>query len=553
MNNLSIRVKLLLPTLGIALVLALLTGFNAWRTAGLQSRQAGDDEAQQHKLEIALQWNGLTQANAARVMATLAGDAAVDAVLRPEIKSTTQRINELQQQLEALAGADDEKAALSAVAQARKRYIEARDQASALKKDGQGAEALALMKSGVQPAVAAYLEVQRAFVTLEVQRSQALRVAAQEAQQALAWTSAALVGLTLLVMLAGSALMVRSLCRPLQALAAAATRIGQGDLSVRAHDGRGDEIGTLQQALDGMTASLRTLARELRQSADSVAVASSEIAQGSGDLSGRTEQAAANLQQTAASLQQVADSMRAGAGAAATADQLAGSASEVAQRGGEVVGQVVSTMDGIQAASHRIEDIIGTIDGIAFQTNILALNAAVEAARAGEAGRGFAVVAGEVRALAQRSAAAAREIKDLIGGSVEKVDAGSRLVGEAGSTMDEIVAQVRRVSQLIGDVGSSLQEQAGGIAQLRDALGQLDQHTQQNAALVEETASAAQHLSEQALQLETAAQAFRVEAGLAPEGRAATARTQATQLIARAAARPAAPAAAQEQGEWTHF
>jgi methyl-accepting chemotaxis protein len=292
----------------------------------------------------------------------------------------------------------------------------------------------------------------------------------------------------------------------------------------------------------------------VRRGSDGIGSACAQIASGNSDLSQRTEQTAGRLQQSAAHMQELAGGVQASAESAASAHTLASDAVDAAQRGGEVVHRVVSTMDEIQAGSRRIAEITGTIDGIAFQTNILALNAAVEAARAGEAGRGFAVVAGEVRALAQRSAAAAREIKDLIGGSVEKVDAGSRLVGEAGSTMDEIVAQVRRVSQLIGDVGSSLQEQAGGIAQLRDALGQLDQHTQQNAALVEETASAAQHLSEQALQLETAAQAFRVEAGLAPEGRAATARTQATQLIARAAARPAASAApAQEQDEWTHF
>ncbi|WP_084151104.1 methyl-accepting chemotaxis protein [Azohydromonas australica] len=515
MRNMSIRVKLMLPALAIAALLALLTGFNAWRNAQLQAQQIEDGQAQQRKLEIALQWSGLTQANAARVVATLAGDAAIGSLLRPEIKETTQRIGELQLQLETLSGADDEKAALATVAQARKRYIEARDQAGALKKDGRAEEAMEQMQSVVRPAVADYLQTQRAFVELQHRRSQAQSEAADAARGALAWTGAALTGAVLLVMVVGSALMVRSLCRPLRALADAATRIGEGDLSVRAHDGRGDEIGQLQRALDAMTASLHMLAREMRQSADSVATASSEIAQGSSDLSGRTEQAAANLQQTAASLQHMADAMRAGAESAATANQLAGSASEVAQRGGEVVSQVVSTMDGIQGASRRIEDIIGTIDGIAFQTNILALNAAVEAARAGEAGRGFAVVAGEVRSLARRSAEAAREIKALIQQNVQQVESGSHLVQTAGRTMDEIVQGVRRVTDVIAEISASSAEQSTSVSQVNTAVRELDHMTQQNAALVEQSTAAAHSLRDQAGRLGTLVSRFHLGDGTA--------------------------------------
>jgi methyl-accepting chemotaxis protein len=237
------------------------------------------------------------------------------------------------------------------------------------------------------------------------------------------------------------------------------------------------------------------------QAADSIRTASSEIASGNLDLSSRTEQTAGSLQQTASAMEQLTGTVRQTADSARTANRLAESASEVAQRGGSVVAQVVTTMDEINTSSKKIADIIGTIDGIAFQTNILALNAAVEAARAGEQGRGFAVVASEVRSLAQRSADAAREIKGLIGTSVDKVESGSRLVAEAGQTMGEIVASVRRVTDIIAEISAATAEQSGGIAQVNDAVAKLDQATQQNAALVEEGAAAADSLQGQATRL----------------------------------------------------
>jgi methyl-accepting chemotaxis protein len=272
--------------------------------------------------------------------------------------------------------------------------------------------------------------------------------------------------------------------------------------------------GSLLQGLSDMLASLRSTVSQVRQSADGIATASSEIATGNQDLSARTEQTAANLQEAAASMEQLTGNVKHNADSARQANQLASSAAAVASRGGEVVAQVVSTMDEINASSKKIADIIGVIDGIAFQTNILALNAAVEAARAGEQGRGFAVVAAEVRSLAGRSAEAAREIKGLIGASVERVETGSRLVADAGETMKEIVGSVRRVTDIIGEITAASTEQSDGIGQLNTAVVNLDQMTQQNAALVEESAAAAESLKEQAGRLAEVVAIFRLDAAL---------------------------------------
>jgi methyl-accepting chemotaxis protein len=308
-------------------------------------------------------------------------------------------------------------------------------------------------------------------------------------------------------------LITRSVTLPASQAVQAAGRIRDGDLSSDIEARGDDEMGRLLKAMDDMQASLRKVVGEVRHGVDSVATASSQIAQGNQDLSGRTEQQASNLEQTAASMEQMTAAVKSSADNARAANQLAASASDVASKGGQVVAQVVSTMGEIQTSSKKIADIIGTIDGIAFQTNILALNAAVEAARAGEQGRGFAVVAGEVRSLAQRSAEAAREIKSLIGASVERVDAGSALVDEAGRTMGDIVAQVRKVTDLIGEITASATEQTSGIGQVNVAVSQLDQMTQQNAALVEESAAAAESLKQQAARLAQAVGVFKLGHG----------------------------------------
>jgi methyl-accepting chemotaxis protein len=305
----------------------------------------------------------------------------------------------------------------------------------------------------------------------------------------------------------------QSIVKPMMHARKVALAIAEGDLSTPIEVRGQDEAAELLRALGHMQSSLGSLVGEVRLASDTIAVSSTEVASGNIELSQRTEETASSLQQTASSLTQLTGTVRQSADSAAQANQLAHSAAEVAQRGGAVVSQVVSTMEEINTSSRRIADIIGTIDGIAFQTNILALNAAVEAARAGEQGRGFAVVAGEVRSLAQRSAEAAREIKALIGASVDRVETGARLVQDAGSTMDEIVAQVRRVSDLIGEITSATQEQTAGIGEVSRAVGMIDQVTQQNAALVEQAAAAAESLEDQARSLARAVALFRFEAG----------------------------------------
>ena len=340
------------------------------------------------------------------------------------------------------------------------------------------------------------------------------RIALDEAQGflavMLALLAAALVGGAVLAWLIGRSVLVQLGAEP-QALSDAARRVADGDLSP-VPGAVSAPSGSVLASLAAMQSSLADVVGRVRHASDSIATGSVEIANGNADLSARTEQQASSLQQTAASMEQMNASVKNNAEAAGKATELAGSASQAAARGGEVVNEVVHTMDDIAESSRRIADIISVIDGIAFQTNILALNAAVEAARAGEQGRGFAVVAGEVRSLAQRSAEAAREIKSLIGASVEKVDAGTRLVREAGTSMEDILTQVRSVSSLIAEISTASREQAGGIGEVSGAVAGLDRTTQQNAALVEQSAAAADGLKQQAARLAEAVRVFRLNA-----------------------------------------
>jgi aerotaxis receptor len=320
---------------------------------------------------------------------------------------------------------------------------------------------------------------------------------------------AGLAGISLAASVLASWFLESQIARPLEQVREQALRVASGESQQAVHMNRADEIGMTLRTITQLGLMFRWLIDDVSQQVMTVQAATTEIAQGNADLSSRTEQAASSVQETASSMEQMTATVKNNADTARQANQLSSSASAAASRGGKAVSEVVATMSDITASSRKIADIIGVIDSIAFQTNILALNAAVEAARAGEQGRGFAVVAAEVRALAQRSADAAKEIKSLIGASVDKVEVGSKLVDDAGKTMDDIVSQVRRVSDLIGEISSATIEQSAGITQVGQAVGHLDQITQQNAALVEQGAAASQSLQHQAERLAEAVSVFR--------------------------------------------
>jgi len=369
---------------------------------------------------------------------------------------------------------------------------------------------LKLASSGLYPVIDPMAEVVDKLATSQLDGAAAEYAAAQKLYDEVLWATLAISGVVLAVAAFVSVSLIRSITGGIGRAVVVAQTVAAGDLSSRIVVDRHDEIGTMLGALKHMNESLVAIVGDVRNASESIATGSSQIATGNSDLSQRTEEQASNLQQTAASMEQLTATVKHNADTARRASELAEGASSVAARGGAVVGEVVATMDGITASSRKITDIIGVIDGIAFQTNILALNAAVEAARAGEQGRGFAVVASEVRTLAQRSATAAREIKLLIGESVGKVENGTRLVADAGRTMGDIVDQVRHVSQLITEISEASGEQSSGIGQIGDAVAQLDQVTQQNAALVEESAAAAESLRIQADALARTVATFRL-------------------------------------------
>ena len=450
--------------------------------------------------------NGVNRTSAIAVSA----DASLAQFFAPISAESTKQSGELQKQLDTYMVTPEERRMFDTLGEARKAYLSTRDAVAASKKAGDADKAREIFDRDFQPAATRF---QQAIQTIVQHKRGLLDGAARQVETTNRRARLALMVFSLVALALGvwfAVTLTRSITRPLRGAAEVADAIAKFDLTRRVPAGGRDETGQLLSALGGMQAQLLKLIGDVRGSAENIGTASSEIAIGNHDLSARTEQTASNLQEVAASMTQLTGTVRQTADAAMTANQLSSSAAETAQRGGAVMGQVVSTMGQISDSSRRIADIIGTIDGIAFQTNILALNAAVEAARAGEQGRGFAVVAGEVRSLAQRSAEAAKEIKTLIGASVERVESGSRLVEDAGGAMGEIVASVQRVADIIGEISAAAREQSDGIQQVNAAVGQLDQMTQQNAALVEESAAAAESLKEQSQRLAGAIAVFQL-------------------------------------------
>jgi methyl-accepting chemotaxis protein-1 (serine sensor receptor) len=399
--------------------------------------------------------------------------------------------------------------ALKAHAELDKNYISALEKYDAA--DPHAHKTVDALVKGMDRAPTKKIDAVVAFLKSESGRM----MAGMKEEQELAQRDSArvLAGTAVASLLAAVAFMVwlgRSITRPLHEAVAIARTVASGDLSTDIRVTSSDEIGILLQSLKDMNNSLSGLVGKVRSGTDAIALASSEIADGNQSLSGRTEEQAGSLEETASAMEQLTSAVKQNGSSAQEASMLAATASGIAVRGGAAVRQVVDTMGAIDESARKIVDIISVIDGIAFQTNILALNAAVEAARAGEQGRGFAVVASEVRTLAQRSAAAAKEIKALIGDSVDKVALGSRLAGEAGSTMNEVVASVQRVTAMIAEIAQVSAEQNSGIEQVNQAIAQMDDATQQNAALVEQAAAAAESMREQAGALAHAVSAFRI-------------------------------------------
>lgn len=418
---------------------------------------------------------------------------------------------EIMKKLEPLLSSAEEKDLYAKTLEVRKSFLAGRDGVMKLKAAGNEAETAKFFDATFLPAANNFKQSFADFLALERKQLDegGAQVSAIETQSTRQLMLLAALVLALCIFCAWR--LTIGITRPLRRAVDAARRVADGDLTNEITVESKDECGQLLAALKDMNDGLKKIVGEVRLGTDTMTIASNEIAAGNLDLSSRTEQQASSLEETASSMEELTSTVKQNADNARQANQLAVTASEVAVKGGTVVGQVVETMSSINTSSRKIVDIISVIDGIAFQTNILALNAAVEAARAGEQGRGFAVVASEVRSLAQRSAAAAKEIKTLIDDSVGKVDTGSQLVAEAGSTMNELVGSVKRVTDIMAEIMSASQEQSAGIEQVNQAIVEMDQVTQQNAALVEQAAAAAESMQDQASKLGQVVGAFKLD------------------------------------------
>ena len=535
-RNLKIAVRL---GIAFSIVLALTIALTAIGAARLQQVVGAsvDMDLAIRKARLAERWLADSRVNRALIEVRLrASDADDRDAVTARMKANSAGIGRIQKELETVVVLPEGKALLAEIAERRKAYVAARDEVFALKDGGKAEQAAIdrLANDKMNPALAAYED---AVGRLSERQQRLFDESKAHVAEVAASGRLLLAGFGALAVAFGAALawwLSRSITLPLRSAVRLANAVAGGDLSTRVEVKSRDEAGELMAALNTMNDKLSALVAQVRSGADSIATAAGEVSAGNQDLSARTEQQASSLEETAASMEELTSTVKHNADNARQANQLAQAASSVAEQGGAVVEQVVGTMQEIHAASGKIAEIIGVIDAIAFQTNILALNAAVEAARAGEQGRGFAVVASEVRNLAHRSAGAAKEIKALIENSVASVSNGSRLAGQAGATMREVVGSVQRVAGIMAEITSASAEQTSGIEQVNAAVVQMDQVTQQNAALVEEAAAAAESMQEQAHGLAEAVSVFKLEA--AAHSRAA--RTQAPSAAQAAGGKP---------------
>ena len=516
MKQLKISTRLILGFAAMALVIAALGVIALQRVQAIndQFTLALDDRYPKIKRFLTIRDGNATVSRALRDMFILTEPAQLQA-LKAEIDEISKRTSAEFKVLETSMTTPKGKAGFAKLNAARMAYRGPRDKLIELLMAGKRDEARQLLVAEVVPRQQDYMTAVTELVELGGRLMDDASQQAEAHATSTRWTVGLAIVAGLLLAAATAAWIIRTTLRPLNQAVDVARSVAAGDLSKQFDASGSTETAQLLSALKEMQTRLADIVGEVRANAEGVATASAEISSGNSDLSARTEHQASALEETAASMEQLGATVRTNSDNAQQANQLAQAASDVASRGGQAVEAVVSTMREISDSSGRIAEIIGTIDGIAFQTNILALNAAVEAARAGEQGRGFAVVAGEVRTLAQRSAEAAKEIKTLIAQSVERVEQGTRQVDQAGATIEQVVTSIRRVTDIVGEISSASREQASGVAQVGEAVTAMDQATQQNAALVEESAAAAESLKMQAQQLVQAVAVFKLAGGAA--------------------------------------